>query len=148
VRRFTWRFGTDANPKTTRSRDPDLAPVAKRIFRGRKGNRGCFSVFVPSRSDPVRVAVAFKPRSQGNRVHVAERRLKSTPTKRFKRRSATPPCGTLSRGLKPTATVLASLREAQATSQKLSCARNQALQMNSLEKTVPAIRIKGTDAYA
>ena len=58
-----------------------------------------------------RVAVGFSPRWRTKRVGVAERRLNGWQMRAFKRRSATRILASGNRGLKPTATVIQSLRD-------------------------------------
>jgi len=58
-----------------------------------------------------RVAVGFSPRWRTKRVGVAERRLNGWQMRPLKRRSATRILASGNRGLKPTATVIQSLRD-------------------------------------
>jgi len=58
-----------------------------------------------------RVAVGFSPRCRTQRVGVAERRLNGWQMRPLKRRSATRILASGNRGLKPTATVIQSLRD-------------------------------------
>ena len=101
-----------------------LLPVKMFVQKKLRGElaRGCFSFFVQSRSDPAMVAAAFKPRWQGKQdvrrgatveINAAERIQASL-------RDAIS-WGDLSRGLKSTATVQASLREVRAASQIFRC---------------------------
>jgi hypothetical protein len=59
----------------------------------RSNETGCILVFAQSRSDPAMVAVAFKPRSQGQPGDRRGAMVEINANKRFKRRSATPPWG-------------------------------------------------------
>ena len=69
------------------------------------------------------VAVALKPRCSCFNGHgVAQRRLKDAPAVFFQASLRDATAGwVLLRGLKPTATVTASLREAESGAQKLKC---------------------------
>ena len=58
-----------------------------------------------------RVAVGFSPRWRTQRVGVAEQRLNGWQMRPLKRRSATRILASGNRGLKPTATVIQSLRD-------------------------------------
>ena len=72
-----------------------------------------------SRSDAAMVAVGFSPRIERKAWRVASRRLSHSPVERlapwtcphFRRRYATQPGFRQIRGLKPTATIAASLRD-------------------------------------
>ncbi len=100
-----------------------FAVICKVFYAHCRGNAspplGGILVFVQSRSDLARITVTFKPRLQSQPDVRRGATVEINPAREFKRRSATPPCGKPFRGLKPTATVLASLREVRAAAQKL-----------------------------
>src|ERR1035438_9968784 len=126
VRRFTWRFGTGANPKATRSRDPDLAPVGKKICRGEMETGDAFG-------DCPGAGWCRGPASAASQDWPAGIRLMSQSF-------------STCRGC-PDKSGTAALRSCRVRGQCVGPGK-QALQMNSLEKTMPAIRIKDTDDYA